>query len=64
MHFQSPPDRTRRSTADPAFSFGGGRALLMRFIDHTHTYNENANVNVEFKVTLHEQVRYGGTLQY
>ena len=22
------------------------------------------NVNVEFKVTLHEQVRYRGTLQY
>jgi len=24
----------------------------------------NVNVNVEFKVTLHEQVRYRGTLQY
>ena len=24
----------------------------------------NRNVNVEFKVTLHEQVRYRGTLQY
>jgi len=24
----------------------------------------NVNVNVEFKVTLHEQVRYVGTLQY
>jgi len=24
----------------------------------------NINVNVEFKVTLHEQVRYSGTLQY
>jgi len=24
----------------------------------------NVNVNVEFNVTLHEQVRYGGTLQY
>jgi len=26
--------------------------------------NVNANVNVEFKVTLHEQVRCRGTLQY
>jgi len=26
--------------------------------------NVNVNVNVEFKVTLHEQVRYRGTLQY
>jgi len=24
----------------------------------------DVNVNVQFKVTLHEQVRYGGTLQY
>jgi len=24
----------------------------------------NVGVNVEFKVTLHEQVRYRGTLQY
>jgi len=24
----------------------------------------SVNVNVEFKVTLHEQVRYRGTLQY
>ena len=24
----------------------------------------NVNVNVEFKVTLHEQIRYRGTLQY
>ena len=26
--------------------------------------NVNVNVNVEFKVTLHEQDRYRGTLQY
>ena len=26
--------------------------------------NVNANVRVEFTVTLHEQVRYRGTLQY
>jgi len=26
--------------------------------------NVNVNVNVEFKVTLREQVRYRGTLQY
>jgi len=26
--------------------------------------NVNVNVSVEFKVTLHEQVRYRGTLQY
>ena len=26
--------------------------------------NVNVSVNVEFKVTLHEQVRYSGTLQY
>ena len=26
--------------------------------------NVNVSVNVEFKVTLHEQVRYRGTLQY
>jgi len=26
--------------------------------------NVNVSVNVEFKVTLHEQVRYKGTLQY
>ena len=26
--------------------------------------NVNVNVNVEFKVTLHEQVRCRGTLQY
>ena len=26
--------------------------------------NVNVNVNVEFKVKLHEQVRYMGTLQY
>ena len=24
----------------------------------------NVNVSVEFKITLHEQVRYRGTLQY
>ena len=29
-----------------------------------HLLNVNVNVNVEFKVTLHEQVRYRGTLQY
>jgi len=28
------------------------------------SYNINVDVNVEFKVTLHEQVRYRGTLQY
>ena len=26
--------------------------------------NVNVNVNVKYKVTLHEQVRYRGTLQY
>jgi len=26
--------------------------------------NVNVSVNVEFKVTLHEQVRYRGILQY
>jgi len=26
--------------------------------------NVNVNINVEFKVTLHEQVRYRGTLRY
>ena len=29
-----------------------------------HSVNVNVNVNVEFTVTLHDQVRYRGTLQY
>jgi len=36
----------------------GGRALSRTYV------NLNVNVNVEFKVTLHEQVRCRGTLQY
>ena len=41
--------------------------LLKPFFTHALLallINVNANVNVEFKVTLHEQVRYMGTLQY
>ena len=31
----------------------------------SHSFiNVNVNVNVEFKVTLYEQVRYRGILQY
>jgi len=36
----------------------GGLNLLYEADDDT------VNVNVEFKVTLHEQVHYRGTLQY
>ena len=33
-------------------------------LSRSHAANVDVNVNVEFKVTLHEQVRYRGTLQY
>jgi len=36
----------------------------MRILGLAPALNVNVSVNVEFKVTLHEQVRYRGTLQY
>jgi len=32
--------------------------------NYYYAVNVNVSVNVEFKVTLHKQVRYRGTLQY
>jgi len=43
-----PPNQQRQSTE------GSVKALKA----------DNVNVNVKFKVTLHEHVRYRGTLQY
>jgi len=61
--------------ANPEFSSGTLVPGGCRFIDYARTYiggfkgaallrppNVNVNVNVEFKVTLHEQVRCRGTL--
>jgi len=42
----------------------GGRSLRASLWQPHCTCRVNINVNVEFKVTLHERVRYGGTLQY
>jgi len=40
------------------------RHTVLALITCTSNVNVNANVSVEFTVTLHEQVRYRGTLQY
>jgi len=40
------------------------KSLVYCFFLTHGVVNLNVNVNAEFKVTLHEQVRYRGTLQY